>query len=644
MFLQFRAMTTTKCHLITFTLSLLVDVSFGASTTLETSINDCISSRWPISLQLAVDDLTNWSQYTTHSATTNVLGSIWKLQSSNCDGLATCICLTGAGDASYIGEHVWIEQILNVSNQIGNTIKIGVDGWTSGMNNAGEHGWVKIGCNGNMDEEFVFNLNDEGLTHYTTCSVIQSSTCNPLTLQVGGEINGYGDQVYVNKVYIQYPGPATKYPTSNPSTPTVSPTSNPSTPTVPPTSPTQFPTSPTQLPTAPSISPTQLPTTATLFPSVAPFYPLLCVIRYKDKSWASWYRYKLPHALDYADVLQDGLDGAFEMVFGHSIMYSHLDSWADKTWARAGIVDIDFCRFSDIAFNVDCPMFEAHGEESVAVAVFGVVADRNVVDYVKYLRQVVRGELFEYEFGEQVNHYLDNITLDANNFEIVSIDIIDPINVIFSTESASVTTMETEADTTDTIDTTDGNDSTYNSFGFIDYLIAGCVSFVCCLICVVCGCYFCTKHGQSQKNAEIIAIQSGDGTIPDVQNTEMTENVTDNADHLDQMADMAVLPDDPDDEHVPPPGGGGDADESDEEGEGNVDEEGGEGNADESCEENESDCVELRAWMKRPVGLEQYTEMMIYSGYRNMKDLEVMTLDDLKEMGVRKVAHRRKIY
>eukprot|EP01083_Nonionella_stella_P182175 654671_1 len=215
-------------------------------------------------------------------------------------------------------------------------------------------------------------------------------------------------------------------------------------------------------------------------------------------------------------------------------------------------------------------------------------------------------------------------------------------------EPTLVTTMETEADTytTDTIaiDTEDGNDSTYNSFGFIDYLIAGCVSFVCCLICVVCGCYFCTKHGQSQKNAEIIAIQSGDGTIPDVQKTEMTENATDNADHLDQMADMAVLPDDPDDEHVPPPGGGGDADESDEEGEGNVDEEGGEGNADESCEENESDCVELRAWMKRPVGLEQYTEMMIYSGYRNMKDLEVMTLDDLKEMGVRKVAHRRKIY
>eukprot|EP01083_Nonionella_stella_P217342 780377_1 len=428
------------------------------------------------------------------------------------------------------------------------------------------------------------------------------------------------------------------HPTSNPTT--VSPTLNPSTITAHPTKTPSV--NPTQSPSkTPSVNPTQSPSS---FPSVTPFYPLHCVIRYKDKSWASWYKYKLAHASDYVDILEDGLDVAFETVFGHSIMYLHLDSWEDKTWTRAGLGEVDFCRFGDVEFTADCPMYEAHGDEYVAVAVLGVSADRNVVDYVKYLRQSVRGEVFEYEFEKQVNDYLDNITLNANDFEVVSIDIIDPINVIFSTESASVTTMETEADTTDTIDTTDGNDSTYNSFGFIDYLIAGCVSFVCCLICVVCGCYFCTKHGQSQKNAEIIAIQSGDGTIPDVQNTEMTENVTDNADHLDQMADMAVLPDDPDDEHVPPPGGGGDADESDEEGEGNVDEEGGEGNADESCEENESDCVELRAWMKRPVGLEQYTEMMIYSGYRNMKDLEVMTLDDLKEMGVRKVAHRRKIY
>eukprot|EP01083_Nonionella_stella_P221156 790441_1 len=61
-------------------------------------------------------------------------------------------------------------------------------------------------------------------------------------------------------------------------------------------------------------------------------------------------------------------------------------------------------------------------------------------------------------------------------------------------------------------------------------------------------------------------------------------------------------------------------------------------------EENDSDCVELRAWMKGSVGLEQYTEVMIHSGYRDMKDLEHMTLDHLKEIGIRKVAHRQMIY
>eukprot|EP01083_Nonionella_stella_P015274 42743_1 len=95
-------------------------------------------------------------------------------------------------------------------------------------------------------------------------------------------------------------------------------------------------------------------------------------------------------------------------------------------------------------------------------------------------------------------------------------------------------------------------------------------------------------------------------------------------DHLYQMTDIAALPDDDDVEHVAQPGA--------------------EGNVDESSEENDSDCVELKEWMKRSVGLEQYTEMMIHSGYRNMKDLEFMTLDDLKEMGVHKVSHKRKIY
>eukprot|EP01083_Nonionella_stella_P216744 778750_1 len=80
--------------------------------------------------------------------------------------------------------------------------------------------------------------------------------------------------------------------TSNPTTATVSPTLNPSTITAHPT------TTPSK---TPSVNPTRSPTS---FPSVAPFYPLHCAIRYKDKSWASWYKYKLAHASDYVDVLE----------------------------------------------------------------------------------------------------------------------------------------------------------------------------------------------------------------------------------------------------------------------------------------------------------------------------------------------------
>eukprot|EP01083_Nonionella_stella_P161116 527344_1 len=53
---------------------------------------------------------------------------------------------------------------------------------------------------------------------------------------------------------------------------------------------------------------------------------------------------------------------------------------------------------------------------------------------------------------------------------------------------------------------------------------------------------------------------------------------------------------------------------------------------------------ELIVWMKNTVGLEEYIEVMIENGFGDMNDLAFMTMEDLKEMGVTKLAHRRRIY
>eukprot|EP01083_Nonionella_stella_P161115 527343_1 len=53
---------------------------------------------------------------------------------------------------------------------------------------------------------------------------------------------------------------------------------------------------------------------------------------------------------------------------------------------------------------------------------------------------------------------------------------------------------------------------------------------------------------------------------------------------------------------------------------------------------------ELAIWMKDTVELEQYIEVMMKSGFGDMSNLAFMTMDDLKEMGVTILAHRRKIH
>lgn len=183
-------MSATHSHLSAFhfVLALLVDVSFCASTSLNTSIDECISF---VSLQLAVDDLTDWTKDTTHTSTTNRHGDIWKIvpPSTYCD--QQCIKLSGAYDGSAsLWRDVWIEQVLDVSSVKGQDIKIGIHGWTVSMNNAGEKGWIQIGCDAQIDPQFTFNEEILEAAEYTTCSIIQNSNCNTLTVWIGGMLSG----------------------------------------------------------------------------------------------------------------------------------------------------------------------------------------------------------------------------------------------------------------------------------------------------------------------------------------------------------------------------------------------------------------------------------------------------------------------
>eukprot|EP01083_Nonionella_stella_P034324 93963_1 len=256
---------------------------------------------------------------------------------------------------------------------------------------------------------------------------------------------------------------------------TVIPTHSPSdAPTVSSTEPSPSPTKspvPTQFPTSPSLTPTNAP----IHPTVAPVNPLHFVLRYNDKSWESWYSYKLYRTSDYTDIIQDGLDAAFEVTYGHPIMYSQLesDSWEDKAWKRAGMINVDFCRFSDVILSDDCPSYETHGidgKEYVAVAVFGVVADQEVVEYAKYLREAVQKKAFEDAFGTEMNALLDakrRRNLLANNFELVSIQIIDPGNALQSKSGS-------------------------DGFEAMLYVIIG-GSTLLCVLSIVCCCWRCKR-------------------------------------------------------------------------------------------------------------------------------------------------------
>ena len=53
---------------------------------------------------------------------------------------------------------------------------------------------------------------------------------------------------------------------------------------------------------------------------------------------------------------------------------------------------------------------------------------------------------------------------------------------------------------------------------------------------------------------------------------------------------------------------------------------------------------EVKKWMKETVDLEQYTDLLINNGYDDMESISDLTMNELKDIGVEKIGHRKKIF
>eukprot|EP01083_Nonionella_stella_P015995 44728_1 len=235
------------------------------------------------------------------------------------------------------------------------------------------------------------------------------------------------------------------------------------------------------------------------------------VLRYTDKSWDNYYHLHLVDS-QYAQVLHDAVFASMESISGHSAMYSDADIWKQKAWNRAGIINFDVCRiFSDIELgDDDCALYEANEQdEYVSVASFSATADQAIDDYVEYLREQMTSATFYDIFGAQMNDELDAIIngrrrrnlLNDNNFEVVSILIIDPLLNDLSTtqdEDASDKNEDGFALLLDTV----------MSVNYMIFIVVGGCAVLVLAICIWCCCCKRRSHkreriGDDEEQIEI---------------------------------------------------------------------------------------------------------------------------------------------
>eukprot|EP01084_Bolivina_argentea_P055974 102514_1 len=133
----------------------------------------------------------------------------------------------------------------------------------------------------------------------------------------------------------------------------------------------------------------------------------------------------------------------------HSIT-NHSTNYTE--WTRAGILNFDICAvFNDIELNGNdnCPLYQSFDSDRKskykAIATFGIITDQSLNKYKNYLMTTMMTDNFMNVFQSNMNNALNDeinltqqrrrILLDKNdNFEVISIEIIDPLNVTKNTE------------------------------------------------------------------------------------------------------------------------------------------------------------------------------------------------------------------
>jgi len=207
---------------------------------------------------------------------------------------------------------------------------------------------------------------------------------------------------------------------------------------------------PTVGPTAyPTIYPTEYPTNSTMHPSMIPIVPptdsrtLYFVCKYKDDKEIMMHYLSLS---SYAKTMVDSIIRSLQSVSFQPIYYDE-NNHPLAPWKKGGILTFIICNVFDtvlLSSNIECPSYyDVNGREMsrkkdgiyIAIGVLDIAADHGLSEYQQWLTDLITTQYFRYKFNENMNERLTNITsvrrrilLDYNSFEMIKVEIIDPLN------------------------------------------------------------------------------------------------------------------------------------------------------------------------------------------------------------------------
>eukprot|EP01084_Bolivina_argentea_P112977 201448_1 len=194
-----------------------------------------------------VASLSNWTQIAINETIVNDT-TFTVVDDPNCFNRNPCIKISGI-DPFTSANVIYIEQIFNTARL--SDISMHIEAFSFSMDNNQESGFVETVCNNDIPQRTTFN--HKKTKWYFGCYTVNTTTCNIITIRIGGYLSGQDDSIYITQMQYKFTKTPTTSPTELPTNnPTVIPTVNP---TINPT------TQPTFLPTFyPSNNPTIIPT------------------------------------------------------------------------------------------------------------------------------------------------------------------------------------------------------------------------------------------------------------------------------------------------------------------------------------------------------------------------------------------------